>query len=214
VIQLGGGEILDLHFFFLDLADHPCVPMANNGKLDATTAQAATAFQNVYLRELRVVFARAALMLSAPTYDDIADQPELDGLNVADAGKLLSLGHYGTGINIFLVRSLSPIGVQAYGPNPGPAGLGGTTQSGIVIALDTLCYRDWTALARLTAHEIGRYMGLYHNVELETAQHPTWRDPISDSDDSSNNLMFFSEIGGTELSAGQRSLLSRSGVLR
>jgi hypothetical protein len=214
VIQLGDGEILDLHFFFLDLADHPCVSMGNGGKLDATTAQSAAAFQNVYLRQLRVVFARAALMLSTPTYDDITDRPELDGINVADAGKLLSLGHYGTGINVFFVRSLSPIGLQAYGPNPGPAGLGGTPQSGIVIALDSLCYRDWTELARLTAHEIGRYMGLYHNVELETGQHPTWRDPISDSDDSGNNLMFFSEIGGTELSAGQRSLLSRSGVLR
>ena len=57
-------------------------------------------------------------------------------------------------------------------------------------------------------------MGLYHNVELEVGQHATWRDPIEDSDDSRNNLMFFSELGGIDLSAGQRAILTKSAVLR
>lgn len=215
VVQLEAGVILDLHFFFTDLSDHPCVAQAtsSNAPLDARSAKDAASFQNLYMRPLKEVFEAAGLVISDPTYEDVKDNRELDALNVADAGKLLKLGHYATGINIFFVRSLSPIGVPAYGPNPGPAGLGGTQQSGIIISLDTLCYRDWSTLARLTAHEIGRYMGLYHNIELETKQHDTWRDQL-DSDDSSNNLMFFSELGGRELSAGQRAVLRRSGVLR
>lgn len=214
VVQLVGGTTLDLHFFFLDLEDHPCVSLGGDRKLDATTAPSEPSFQDVYLRQLRGVFSRAGLKFEEPTYDDITDRPELSGLNVADAGKLFALGSYSTGVNIFLVRSLSPIGVQAFGPNPGPAGLRGTPQSGIVIGLDTLCYRSWSDVARLTAHEIARYMGLYHNVELDVEHHPTWRDPFSDTDDSARNLMYFSEFGGTELSSGQKAQLLRSGVLR
>ena len=213
VVQLESSMVLDLHFFFLDLDDHPCVVMPNNTRLDASSAQSTLAFQD-YLSQMTSVFGGGGLTRGMVTYDDIKDHPEVDGLDVADAGTLLALGKYATGINVFFVRSLSPIGIQAWGPNPGPAGLGGTPQSGIVIGLDTLCYRSWTALARLTVHEVARYMGLYHNVETETAQHPTWRDPINDSDDSHTNLMYFSENGGVELSAGQRAQLARSGVLR
>ena len=43
---------------------------------------------------------------------------------------------------------------------------------------------------------------------------PQWRDPINDSDDSEANLMFFSELGGELLSAGQKEILTRSPVLR
>ena len=83
-----------------------------------------------------------------------------------------------------------------------------------VIGVDTLCYRSWKQLARLTAHEVARYLGLYHNVELEAGDHAEWRDKIVDTDDSSSNLMFFSELGGTQLTAGQREILTRSAVLR
>lgn len=226
VVQLGSRVFvtLDLHFFFLGLDDHPCAAMMNHATLDASAAQTAQFFQIDYLGELRGIIADAGLTLGPPTYDDIREHPELDGLDVAGVGSLLTLGKFATGINVFFVRSLSPVGLQAFGPNPGPAGLGGTRQSGIVIGLDTLCYRSWPALARLTAHELARYMGLYHNVEPETAQHPTWRDQIIDSDDSPDNLMYFSERGdpgnGSELSAGfklsdgQRQILMRSAVLR
>ena len=224
VVQLGSSGTLDLHFFFLALDDHPCAAMTDGATLSAGTAQSAAYFQDDYLGELRRVIGSAGLSLGEPTYDTILDHPELDGLDLADAGSLFALGRFATGVNVFFVRSLSPAGVQAFGPNPGPAGLGGTRQSGIVIALDTLCYRDWAAVARLTAHELARYMGLYHNVELETPAHPTWRDPISDSDDASTNLMYFSEHAepttgaglsvGSDLSTGQRQILTRSAVLR
>ena len=224
VVQLGSSGTLDLHFFFLALDDHPCAAMTGGATLSASTAQSAAFFQTDYLGELHRMIANAGLSLGEPTYDTITDHPELDALDIADAGSLFVLGRFPTGINVFFVRSLSPAGVQAFGPNPGPAGLAGTRQSGIVISLDTLCYRDWPAVARLTAHELARYMGLYHNVELGIAQHPAWQDPIDDSDASSNNLMYFSErfgpeVGaglsaGSDLSAGQRQILSRSAVLQ
>lgn len=214
LVKMDDGVFLDLHFHFLDLGDHPCKAAFGNQRLDADAATTAPFFQNEFLAELRTIFAGGGLALGAATYEDVKDHADLDGLDVADVGSLLALGDHDTGIDVFFVRTLSPAGLQAYAPNPGPAGIGGTKQSGIVIGIDTLCYRSWSSLARLTAHEIGRYMGLFHNVELEVGQHPTWRDPIADSDDSTNNLMYFSERGGTALSPGQREILTRSGVLR
>ena len=214
VVKMDPAVFLDLHFHFLDLADHPCAQAFGGVTLDASAAASASFFQNDFLGGLRTVFDGGGVALGASTFDNITKHGDLDGLDVQDAGSLLALGTYDTGINVFFVRTLSPVGLQAFGPNPGPAGLAGTRQSGIVIGVDTLCYRSWTQLARLTAHELARYMGLYHNVELEVGQHPSWRDPIADSDDASSNLMFFSEIGGIDLSAGQREILTKSAVLR
>ena len=214
VMKMDTAVILDLHFYFLDLDDHPCQGSFAEQRLEASTAKTASYFQTDYLGELLSIFAGGGVSLGATTYEDVTNHPDLDGLAVADVGSLLSLGARGTGVNVFFVRTLSPVGLQAFGPNPGPAGLGGTRQSGVIVGVDTLCYRSWTQLARLTAHEVARYMGLYHNVELEVGQHATWRDPIADSDDSLNNLMFFSELGGIDLSAGQRAILTKSAVLR
>ena len=80
----------------------------------------------------------------------------------------------------------------------------------MIVSLDTLCYRSWGEVARLTSHELARYMGLYDNIEID----PSRTDPIQDSDYASTNLMFYSELGGTDLSPGQRDILKRSGVLR
>ncbi|TMQ03546.1 MAG: hypothetical protein E6J91_46590 [Deltaproteobacteria bacterium] len=216
VVQIGTGDTLQLHFFFLDLADHACAAMTDGATLDASAAQSAAFFQDRFVSTLRSVFGRIGILVDTTSYDDIPDRPDLDGLDLADVGSLLSLGRYATGINVFFVRSLSPIGVQAFAPNPGPAGVGSTPQSGIVVALDTLCYRGWQDVARMMAHQIARYMGLYHNVEIDVDVHPTWRDPLDDDDggDPADNLMYFSEHIGTTLSAGQRELLIRSPVLQ
>lgn len=214
VVKMDAAVFLDLHFHFLDLEDHPCEQAFGGAKLDAASASTASFFQTEFLGAIRTIFAGGGIGLGTITFTNITDHADLDGLAVENAGSLLALGEHDTGIDVFFVRTLSPVGLQAFGPNPGPAGVKGTRQSGIVIGVDTLCYRSWTQLARLTAHELARYMGLYHNVELEVAQHPSWRDPISDSDEASANLMFFSEIGGIELSAGQREILTRSAVLR
>jgi hypothetical protein len=211
VIKLDSSVILDLHFYFLNLDEHPCGD-SFNGKLDASTASTQSFFQSDFLGKLRSVFANGGIALGTLTYEDLRDHPDLDGLELANAPALLALGTHPVGINVFFVRTLSPVGLQAIGPSPGPAGLAGTRGSGVVIGVDTLCYRGWQDLARLTAHELARYMGLYENVEID----PTHTDPISDDDDDdpSTNLMFYSELGGAALSAGQRDILTRSAVLR
>lgn len=214
VLKLDGGVILDLHFHFLDLTAHPC-GHAFGGQLDATVAQNAEFFQTNFISQLRTIFAQGGVALGAMSYKNLRDHPDLDGLDVTNAPALLALGEHETGINVFFVRTLSPVGLQAFGPSPGPAGLAHTRQSGIVIGLDTLCYRSWSQLARITAHELARYMGLYNNIEVDPADpFTTYADPIPDSDSSSTNLMFYSELGGQELSEGQRYVLSRSPVLR
>jgi hypothetical protein len=205
--------ILDLHFYFLNLDEHPCADKFQPaGKLDAATASTAAFFQTDFLDMLRGLFASGGVPLGAITYEDLRDHPDLDGLDQANAPALLALGSHAVGVNVFFVRTLSPVGLQAIGPSPGPAGLANTRQSGIVIGVDTLCYRSWQDLARLTAHEVARYMGLYDNVEID----PTHTDPIRDNDDedASTNLMFYSELGGYSLSPGQRDILRRSPVLR
>ncbi|HEY0478580.1 MAG TPA: hypothetical protein VGD37_13740 [Kofleriaceae bacterium] len=218
VVRLGTGNMLDLHFFFLDLSDHPCTTMTGEISLSAATAPTAPYFQDTFLGELTEVFRRVGIALPTPTYEDITNQPSLDALDLGDVGSLLSLGKYADGINVFFVRSLSPLGLEAFSPSPGPAGLARTPESGIVIALDTLCYRHWDDIARLTAHQIARYMGLYHNVEPRDPRQPPdaplWQDPIGDSDTSPDNLMYFSEHPGIQLSGGQREALAKSAVLR
>ena len=214
VLRMGEATRLDLHFHFLDLHQHPCAATFGNTTLNAAAARVEPFFQTDFLGELRAIFAPGGVSLGQITYQDVAGRPALDGLEVSEVGTLLRLGQHKTGVNVFFVRNLSPIGIQAYSPNPGPATVGGTTASGIVIGVDTLCYRTWDVLARITAHELARYMGLYHNVEPGTPRSSFRRDPIDDSDDRDTNLMFYSEVGGTELSPGQRDILTRSPVLQ
>ncbi len=210
VVKLDHGATLDLHLHFLNFQDHPCSAQFGGGALTAQLAQSAAFFQTDFLGTLRTVLAHVGLNLGTVDYDDILDHPELDGLDVSNAGQLLALGSHTTGLDVFFVRTLSPIGLEAFGPNPGPGGLPGTAQSGIVIGLDTLCYRSWDQLSRLVAHEAARYLGLYDNLELDLVH----TDPIDDSDTSSANLMYFSEFGGDDISTEQGDILRRSAVLR
>jgi hypothetical protein len=54
-------------------------------------------------------------------------------------------------------------------------------------------------------------MGLYHNVEVNSQR----TDPIDDSNEQPDNLMFYSGLGGGEfLSDKQKQILVRSPVLR
>ncbi len=201
VYKLGPATTLDLHLNFLNLEDHPC---SDVDQLDATSAQEAGDFHTVYLAELRRILASAGITVGRITYRDIDNRPDLDGLNLDNLADLLRLDQDSDGISIFFVRSINPTGVVAIsGGNPGPPLLAGSAASGIAVSVDTLCYRHWPVIARASAHEIARYLGLFRNVEPDGKP-----DPIPDSDTATTNLMHFSEESvGTELSDGQRTVL-------
>ena len=202
--KLDNGASLDLHFHFLDLADHPCAGFFEHGALDASAASSSAQFQS-YLGEIDGILAPAGIRLGEVSYDDVSGRGDLDSIARDRLGDLLALSTADSGIDVYLVRSMEPVGLEAMvGGQPGPPRTPGTRASGIAISMDTLCYRDWHTLARITAHALGRQMGLYHNRAPDGAD-----DTISDSNDSNENLMFFGDFGGTQLSEGQRDVLRR-----
>lgn len=200
VYKLDTAGTLDLNFYFLDANDHPCYV------LDSNTAQHSNDFQVQYLDRLRSIFS-GVMAIGDVTYQDVS-RPDLDGIDESHLPQLIELSTTDSGVNVFFVRTISPPGIQALaGGRPGPPNTAGTTASGIAISLDTLCYRDWNMLARTTAHEIGRHLGLFRNKQPApdpTGQYP---DTIPDSSSDSQNLMYFGEFGGTVLSEGQKRVL-------
>ncbi|MBK7535475.1 MAG: hypothetical protein IPI49_08920 [Myxococcales bacterium] len=197
---------LPLHFHFVDFTDYPCSKTAfpGAGTLNAEIARREDFFQ-LYITDLREVLAGANVALAPPTYDDLPSKNARDNIAPEHVRALASKGIYSSGINVFFVRSLSPAGSRAIGPTPGPVGIKGTAASGIIISLEPLCYRTWKDVARITAHQLARYMGLFPNIDSAGRL-----DPIEDSDVTSDNLMFFSDQGGTALTPGQRAILSSS----
>jgi hypothetical protein len=218
IYKLDDAAVLDLHFYFMDLSDDACLapPGFDAATLDATTAPTSNIF-NGYLTALRLIFARAGILVGEVTYQNLFDEndpfnnrTDLYNLETKNLGALLKLSNQDGGVNVFFVRSIAPAGTQALsGGNPGMPGRAGTDGSGVAIAIDTLCYRDWSSMARITMHELAKHLGLFHNREPDGAA-----DPIPDSDTSSTNLMFYSEFGSTDLSAGQKRILRQSPVLR
>jgi hypothetical protein len=203
-VRLGSASHLALHFYFLDLAEHPCL---GTEPLNATSA--VESLTTLFLSPLRGLFAAPGITIDVPTYEDLPNNPGLDNVTSENARALLALGRYSTGINVFFVRSLSPSGVMAYAPSPGTAGIKGTAASGVIISVESLCYNSWAQFARITAYELSRYMGLFPNRDI--GGHP---DPIGDSGIGPDNLMFFSTaIDDTKLSPGQQSILLSSPVL-
>jgi hypothetical protein len=207
--KLDTASTLDLHFHFLDLSNHPCKGAFQGGRLDADTAQESEQF-GAYLAALDAVFDAAGVHLGDVTYNDMRDRDDLDSIDRERAGSLFALAERGTGVNVFFVRSIAPAGVQAMvGDTPGPPRTAGTPASGVAIGVDTLCYRGWPELARITAHAVARQMGLHYNRDPDGHL-----DTVPDSDDLSSNLMFFGDLGGETLSRGQHEVLRRYPGLR
>jgi hypothetical protein len=210
VVKVDTGTILDLHFHFVDLSEHPCALALDGGNLDATSAPTSTAFQIHFLATLRDILSRGGVAVGNVTYDDVIDHADLDGLELRNLPALLELSTQPGGLQIYLVRTLSPAGLlTAIGGTPGTPGIPGTAASGIAVSLEGLCYRSWEEMARVTAHATARHLGLFRNKEPDGQL-----DQIDDSDAQSTNLMYYSEFGATDLSDGQRRILMKSAVLR
>ena len=110
VIKLDTSVILDLHFYFLNFDEHPC-SRSFGGQLDATTASTQPFFQNDYSSALRSVFAQRAASRSARSRTrTCAIIPTSTASTSRTHRSLLALGAHEVGINVFFVRTLSPVG--------------------------------------------------------------------------------------------------------
>lgn len=207
--KLDAAAVLDVHFYFLDQTDHPCADAIGTSRLDAATASSSPQFLG-FVSDIETILGQANLQIGTRTFRDILGRGDLDGLSSDQLGDLLSLSEGKTGINVFFTRSISPVGVQALvGDTPGPPRTPGTEASGIVLGLDTLCYRSWDVMARIAAHSMARHMGLFHN--RDPSGQP---DTIPDTNTSTDNLLFFGEFGGTQVTSGQIDVLRRYPGLR
>ena len=76
VLRLGAGTQLDLHFFFLDLGEHPCQSMIGTDTLDSEHAPLMSTFRDDFLGPINQLFGDAQIVVSAASYEDILDQPD------------------------------------------------------------------------------------------------------------------------------------------
>jgi hypothetical protein len=208
VYRLGlDGKALDVNVHFVDLDGHPC-PGAD---LDAARAgDPEGAFEREMLKAWRGALAPAGIAIGDIDLDDITGHPELAVIDgTADVRDLFSLSQPGTpALDVFVVRSILPLGVQMIvGGTPGPIAAG-TPHSGIAISADALCSQGWAGVGRLAARGTARYLGLHESVDVDG-----FGDPLESTDASSDNLLYFGK-GGTALTDEQGDIMRRSPLLR
>jgi hypothetical protein len=203
------GHTLDVNFHFLDLAEHACT---GGGK--ALTAQRAadkaSVWQTGVLPGWRKAFAKAGVTLGTVSYVDVKGTPGLDSVRPDELGALFALGdRTRPGLNVYVVRSLYPLGVLAEsGGTPGPLEKG-TSHSGIVVSADALCVLEPDEVGRLIAHAAARYLGLFETVAVD-GRH----DPLASTGESADNLVYF-RLGASDLLTDEQvSILRKSPVLR
>jgi hypothetical protein len=149
-----------------------------------------------------------------------------------------SAGRTEQAINLFLIDRIAGASGDAYvtlgvsGGLPGPPGVHGTIKSGVAVSFSEAVVGSGTTgqarVAQIAAHEIGHYLGLFHVREslapCRTGTGPTASAPcapfgggdvLADTAPSdTRNLMYWSSMGGTTLTAGQRHVLVRSALVR
>jgi hypothetical protein len=144
-----------------------------------------------------------------------------------------SAGRTEQAINLFLVDSFSGmrdgftlLGVA--GGIPGPPGVHGTGHSGVVVSFPSAAAGSASNVGQTIAHELGHFLGLYHNSESVRAcaagTGPTATlscapfgggDVLADTSPTDTaNLMYWAAMGGTSLSNGQGYVMLRSAIVR
>jgi len=192
------GGTLDLAVHILDLSGMGC-------GVDGLTAGSAATHMVMQdaLGGAAGIFSQAGITLGAVSYDDIVGRPDLDVIDSLDGpdgdgvyeelNALLSEGT-GTGdsVDIFLVRHIEgPVAIA--GSIPGPPGAHALPHAGVAISMEAPCT---TSLAKVLAHEVAHWLGLFHNIDSDGP------DPIDDTDEGTANLMYATSLG-TDLTAGQ-----------
>ncbi len=202
------GRALDVNFHFMDLAGHAC--LGDNELSAARAADKSSGWQTALLPAWRAAFLPAGLALGTLTYNDEIGRPELDSVRPDEMGKLFALGQPGRpALDVYLVRSIYPLGVlAATGGTPGPIAHD-TSHSGVVVSVDALCLLGWDDVGRLAARAAARYLGLHEAVDVHGR-----RDPLVSTGDGSDNLLYFRLGTDAELTEEQAKILRRSPVLR
>jgi hypothetical protein len=216
----------------------------------ASTAMTHSRLQSA-LSELGTILGRVGIGIGTIEYLEItgADATRYSVIDSSDGptsemAELLRLSASRTNeaVNVFLVRGISSgagesggIALGVAGGIPGPPGVHGTMHSGVVVSFDTMVVgTDHRVVAQIMAHEIGHYLGLFHNRERERAcapgTGPTETNPCSPfgggdvledtSRSDGTNLMWYALGGGdgrtynVALTAGQGFVMQRSAVVR
>jgi hypothetical protein len=201
------GQVLDVNVHLVDLAEHPCV---GAGMHAAQTNDPNGAFSGQFLATWRAVFSAADLSVGQVIASDVVGRPELAQVDTAqDLRELFKLSRPGApALDVFIVRSIYPLGVTAIvGGTPGPFAAG-TTHSGVVLSADAVCDGGWAGLGRLAARSSLRYLGLWETVDLDG--HP---DPLESTGVDSQNLLYFGNDGAA-LTSEQAELVRRNPLLR
>ncbi len=163
------------------------------------------------LAQLNSTYAAASISFNVAGYFDVSGSQfsvidSTDGPS-SELGQLFaqSAGRSNHALNVFLVRSISAGGGSTLGIAggiPGPPAVHGTSHSGVVVSFDTGVVGGGSTIpGQILSHEIGHYLGLFHNVENDPActggaVPPGCSpfggvDPIEDTNRSNRNLMFW-----------------------
>ncbi len=209
--------------------------------MDATTAATDPRMLAAF-EKMRQIYRQANIDISTIHFLDVpADAARRYALLDASEGPTsevaalfqLSADRTERAINLFFVREISgedprspTVRLGQAGGIPGPPGVHGTQQSGVVIAtsLGSAAFSG-DAIGAVMAHEVGHYIGLFHTTENlrmcapgerpnETVQCTAFAEdvlsdtPVIDSD----NLMYWA-AGGQRLSEGQAYVMRRNPVV-
>lgn len=189
-------QTVDIHFVFVGVDG------------DVPGLNAFSAVDNAPLNETLAgvgeLWAGLGLAVGEVTYADFAGDVELynsvDG--ATEFGNLLKTNtSEDRAVTLFMVGAITDddgatILGQAAGP-PGAPAIGGTSKSGAVVTVGFLADGDTDTEARIIAHEVGHFMGLFHPTEKDGSGH----DPLSDtpectSDADGNGTYASDECGG------------------
>ena len=171
---------LNLNWVFLNLSGS-CIPGPRLNKASAGNHKWFSTLRN----QLVSIIKPAGITLGKETFTDL-NNPALDVITIPTKGTPSELyqlfssskGVKGKAINIYLVREIkSSDGIGMVlgmsGGIPGPPAIHGTVHSGVTLSVAGACFEKHGYIpAHTMAHEIGHYLGLWHNVERET--YPGW----------------------------------------
>jgi hypothetical protein len=201
------GRVLDVSFHFADLGEHPCLPSVM-GPLVAPRAADDTLWREV-LDAWGDVFAPAGILIGQVEYEDVLNRPDLDAIETHELPELFALGDERSGLHVYVVRSLQPLGVLvSIGGRPGPV-QPGTARSGVVLSADALCLLAPREVGTLLARAAAGYMGLHETVSVEGVP-----DGLDSTGLDGDNLLYYRLGKGVDLTGEQRDILRGSPLLR